>query len=114
MLIKNEVIALSEEEDTPAGRRAAHRQRLVNGSRGVVVGFRKKLPADDPAAASRRPDGGSGGADAGVAGGAAHGLPPGHGLAPGWAAATDNAGRQYYYEIQNPSNCQVHLRMTSP
>jgi len=49
MLIKNEVIELPPQLDTPEGRRAAHRRRLVNGSRGVVIAFRRKQPGDDPA-----------------------------------------------------------------
>ena len=47
MLVKNEIIQLDPEHDTPQARRAAHRNRLVNGSRGVVIGFRRKLPSDD-------------------------------------------------------------------
>lgn len=120
MLIKNEVLSIPEDSDNPAARRAAHRSRLVNGSRGVVIGFRKKTPEDEPMwmrkrdeargghgrgrapGAGRSPGGRDGG---GKEGGSSGGSAGANGLPAGWARAADSrgSGREYYYRVDNPS-----------
>ena len=117
MLLRNEVISLGPDEDTPAARRAAHSRRLVNGSRGVVVGFRRKTPADEPAWKRNqhndggrhdggRRDGGHGnsGNDGGGGGGSSGDAAGGDGLPAGWATAKDaQSGREYFYRVEDPS-----------
>ena len=109
MLIKNEVLSVAD--DDPAARRAAHRTRLVNGSRGVVVRFRKKTPEDEPMWMRNGRDddrddrgdngfgrGGGGGGRRGAGGGGVNGVPA------GWARTFDaQSGREYYYQVDNPS-----------
>ena len=105
MLIKNEVISIEPENDTPAGRRAAHKIRLVNGSRGVVVRFRKKTAEDEPSWAKGQdqahPPGG-----ASSSSGRASGSGPDGPLPAGWASNKDGSGKEYYYRVNDPSVTQ--------
>ena len=106
---------MPEGQDTPEARRVAHRTRLVNGSRGVVVGFRKKEPSDDPATAKPQPDdfeaakprtdasGGAGSSQQGSSSSAQQGSGV-HGLPAGWESAIDEEGNEYYFAKANPSD----------
>jgi ATP-dependent DNA helicase PIF1 len=98
MLLKNETIG-------PEADRQARRQRLVNGSRGVIVGFRAWRPEDDPAFVS------SANVHAvPVSSAAPLAVATNNSLPAGWAAARDpESGRTYYYKIANPSDVRWEL-----